>query len=80
MVLEPPEIAYIRNMLLDAFSGVRCPLLSADFGGVFELMFKDGNEMVPVDSVWLSVDGVRAIKPDAFCQLSHTQQWVCGVR
>lgn len=28
----------------------------------------------------LSVDGVRAIKPDAFCQLSHTQQWVSGVR
>lgn len=80
MVLEPPEIAYIRNMLLASFSGVRCSLLSAHFGGVFELTVKDGNEIVLADSAWLSVNGVRAIKPDAFCQLSHTQQWVCGVR
>lgn len=44
MVLEPPEIAYIWDMLLAAFSGVRCPLLSADLGGVFELTVKDENE------------------------------------
>lgn len=56
MVLEPPEIAYIWDMFLAAFSGVRCPLLSADFGGVFELTVKDENEMVPVDSAW-SVGG-----------------------
>lgn len=56
MVLETPEIAYMWNMLLAAFSGVRCPLLSTDFGRVFELTVKDRNEMVPEDSAW-SVSG-----------------------
>lgn len=36
--------------------------------------------MVPKGHHVLSVGDFRAIRPDAFCQLSHCQQWVCGDR
>lgn len=68
------------NILLATFSGPNCTLLTAGFKGYLNSWLRSRMRWSLRTRHDLSVDDFRAIKPRAFCHLSHTQQWVCGDR